>query len=42
VADVLPAASTSRLGLADVQVPMFRIITNEITLKGGWRYGNGD
>ncbi|GFZ44046.1 Xylitol dehydrogenase A [Saitozyma sp. JCM 24511] len=29
-------------GPPDVQVPMFRIITNEITLKGGWRYGNGD
>ncbi|KAK8864318.1 hypothetical protein IAR55_001565 [Kwoniella newhampshirensis] len=29
-------------GPPDVQIPMFRVVTNEITLKGGWRYGNGD
>ena len=29
-------------GSPDIQVPMFRITTNEITIKGGWRYGSGD
>ncbi|WVR06974.1 hypothetical protein IAU60_004011 [Kwoniella sp. DSM 27419] len=29
-------------GSTDPQVPMSRIITSELTLKGGWRYGNGD
>ncbi|EIW68112.1 hypothetical protein TREMEDRAFT_69576 [Tremella mesenterica DSM 1558] len=29
-------------GNPDIQVPMFRITTNEITIKGGWRYGSGD
>jgi len=29
-------------GPPDVTVPMFRIVTNEITIKGGWRYGSGD
>ncbi|OCF74716.1 chlorophyll synthesis pathway protein BchC [Kwoniella mangroviensis CBS 8886] len=29
-------------GPPDIQIPMFRITTNEIVIKGGWRYGNGD
>ncbi|WRT66294.1 chlorophyll synthesis pathway protein BchC [Kwoniella shivajii] len=29
-------------GPPDIQVPMFRITTNEVQIKGGWRYGNGD
>ncbi|OCF40333.1 sorbitol dehydrogenase [Kwoniella heveanensis CBS 569] len=29
-------------GPPDIQIPMFRVTTNEITIKGGWRYGNGD
>lgn len=29
-------------GPPDVAVPMFRIITNEIKIKGAWRYGSGD
>ncbi|ORY34084.1 hypothetical protein BCR39DRAFT_592646 [Naematelia encephala] len=29
-------------GSPDIQVPMFRITTEEIKLKGGWRYGIGD
>ncbi|CAD6573669.1 MAG: hypothetical protein TREMPRED_000884 [Tremellales sp. Tagirdzhanova-0007] len=30
------------LGPPDIQIPMFRVVTNEIHIKGGWRYGNGD
>jgi D-xylulose reductase len=29
-------------GSPDITVPMFRITTEEITIKGGWRYGSGD
>jgi D-xylulose reductase len=29
-------------GSPDITVPMFRITTEEITIKGGWRYGAGD
>lgn len=29
-------------GPPDVAIPMFRVITNEIKLKGAWRYGSGD
>ncbi|WVQ72436.1 hypothetical protein IAR50_001988 [Cryptococcus sp. DSM 104548] len=29
-------------GPPDVPVPMFRITTNEINIKGAWRYGSGD
>ncbi|WWD02905.1 chlorophyll synthesis pathway protein BchC [Kwoniella europaea PYCC6329] len=29
-------------GPPDIQIPMFRVTTNEIVIKGGWRYGNGD
>ncbi|AAW40827.1 hypothetical protein CNBA2420 [Cryptococcus deneoformans B-3501A] len=29
-------------GPPNVSVPMFRIVTNEITIRGAWRYGSGD
>lgn len=29
-------------GPPDVQIPMFRVTTNEVIIKGGWRYGEGD
>lgn len=29
-------------GPPDVAIPMFRVVTNEIKLKGSWRYGSGD
>lgn len=29
-------------GPPDVAIPMFRVITNEIKIKGSWRYGSGD
>ncbi|KAL1413511.1 hypothetical protein Q8F55_001285 [Vanrija albida] len=29
-------------GNPDVTIPMFRTVTNEIVLKGSWRYGAGD
>nr|XP_019010898.1 chlorophyll synthesis pathway protein BchC [Kwoniella pini CBS 10737]OCF49679.1 chlorophyll synthesis pathway protein BchC [Kwoniella pini CBS 10737] len=29
-------------GPPDIQIPLFRVTTEEITIKGGWRYGNGD
>ena len=29
-------------GPPDVQIPMFRVVTNEVKIKGGWRYGSGD
>lgn len=29
-------------GPADVTIPMFRVVTEEIKLKGSWRYGSGD
>lgn len=29
-------------GPPDVAVPMFRVITNEIKIRGSWRYGAGD
>ncbi|WWC61804.1 chlorophyll synthesis pathway protein BchC [Kwoniella dejecticola CBS 10117] len=29
-------------GPPDIQIPFFRVTTEEITIKGGWRYGNGD
>jgi D-xylulose reductase len=29
-------------GPPDVAIPMFRVVTNEIKIKGSWRYGSGD
>ncbi|WVQ80659.1 chlorophyll synthesis pathway protein BchC [Cryptococcus sp. DSM 104549] len=29
-------------GPPDVTIPMFRVITNEINVRGAWRYGSGD
>lgn len=29
-------------GPPDVTIPMFRVVTNEVRLKGSWRYGSGD
>lgn len=29
-------------GPADVTIPMFRVVTEEIKIKGSWRYGSGD
>lgn len=29
-------------GPPDVSIPMFRVVTNEIRLRGSWRYGSGD
>ncbi|KAL7421703.1 hypothetical protein Q5752_003473 [Cryptotrichosporon argae] len=29
-------------GPPDVTIPMFRTVTNEINIKGSWRYGSGD
>lgn len=29
-------------GPPNVQIPMFRVVTNEIRIRAGWRYGEGD
>ncbi|WVO16212.1 chlorophyll synthesis pathway protein BchC [Cryptococcus depauperatus] len=29
-------------GPPDVSIPMFRVVTNEIQIRGAWRYGSGD
>ena len=29
-------------GPPDVQIPLFRVASNEVIIKSGWRYGPGD
>lgn len=41
---VRPGGTHVQIGFGppDVTIPMFRTVTNEIVLKGAWRYGSGD
>ncbi|KAK4684903.1 hypothetical protein P7C73_g5264, partial [Tremellales sp. Uapishka_1] len=45
LADKSPPSGTyvqTGFGPPDVQIPMFKAVTNEVNIKGAWRYSNGD